>query len=100
MSVDEYWYGDPYLYFAFEEKHKMQMQFKEQDMWAMGIWGKQVLLSTPVVATLFENKNQLVAYPPCPKFKADIPKEIDKEQEELAKKFRSKAVILGFKQKD
>ena len=94
MTPEEFWYGDPELFYNYSRVHEAKEKEKAQDVWAIGARMIQVLQSTPiypvgVVGT--ESLRQLPSYPECPYI--DIPKD-EMTEEEI--EFNRKKAFVHF----
>lgn len=38
MTLDEYWNGDPYTAVYYREKHKLDIESRNQEMWLQGLY--------------------------------------------------------------
>ena len=68
MSIDEFWYGDPELYYNYARAYENKLKQRQQEIWAIGGRVGQALSSTVLIAGLADKKilHQMPQYPECP----------------------------------
>lgn len=98
MSVDEYWYGDPYLLYRFESKYQNQRKLKEQHMWLMGQYVARALQCVPLnVNGFIQNQSQIIDYPECPHSDPfGLERPMTKEEKELLEQARARLMARGL----
>lgn len=85
MTADEFWFGDPELYYNYARVYEIKQKEKQQEIWTIGARFCQALQSTLVFpAGVVDGAaiRQMPKYPDCP-YVDDFemsPEEIEKER--------------------
>lgn len=69
MTPDEFWFGDPELYYNYLRAYEIKQKQKAQDIWALGARFGQALQSTLVFpAGVVDSRtiSLMPKYPECP----------------------------------
>lgn len=85
MTPDEFWYGDPELYYNYVRVYENKVKFETQLVWQIGARMCQALQSTPVFPVgIIDGKvmNRMPKYPDCP-YTDEIEEEYTEEEIEL-----------------
>lgn len=94
MTPDEFWYGDPELFYNYSRVYAEKYKLEQQNVWQIGARMCQALQSTPIAPLGVVDKNvlrQLPGYPECPFYVAPNEEEYtETEKEFLRKKFLAK----------
>lgn len=98
MSVDEYWYGDPYLLYRYESQFIARRKLKEQDMWLMGQYIARAMLSIPLnVNGFIQKESSIVDYPECPHSDPlGMERPLSQEEKELIDQARARLMERGL----
>lgn len=99
MSVDEYWFGDPAMIYAFQDKFELQQKYDIQMAWSQGAYFKSALASTLVWATLpMKNSDlkQMPKYAENPYDRLEVKQEMTDEKKHLLELARQKLSNLGL----
>ena len=84
MSLDEFWFGDPELYFNYVRVYETRIKQEQQNIWATGARVHQALESAIVFpAGLIDSKvmHSMPKYPECPYSEKEEYTEEEKELE-------------------
>lgn len=69
MTLDEFWYGDPELYFNYLRVYENKAKYEQQKIWQIGARVCQALESSIIFPAGVIDKNiirQMPKYPECP----------------------------------
>ena len=92
MTPNEFWYGDPELYFNYIRVYEKKMKIEQQLVWSIGARFCQALQSVPIIPAGVVDKNvinSMPKYPECP-YSDEEPEEMSAQEQEL---YRKKALI-------
>lgn len=85
MSSDEYWHGDPVLARAYREKHMLEVEQKNQELWLQGLYIYDAV--AVAIGNAFSKRKQKYIEKPI-----RITPLTDEEKEQKAKEERQKVV--------
>ncbi len=92
MTPDEFWFGDPEMYFNYIRVYERKQKMESQQIWSMGARMCQALSSTPVFPVgLIDRKvvSAMPKYPDCPFTEEEKKKGYsEKEKEYLRTRFQ------------
>lgn len=106
MPVDEFWYGDPELYYNYVRVQNEREKRQIQNIWEIGVRVGQALGSTPVVAIPCFDDKQLKSmdkYPDCPFFDKDEEREYTEAEKErllIMQGMEMEAFVRSFEKKE
>lgn len=68
MTPDEFWYGDPELFYNYARAYENKQKQEQQNIWQIGARVKQALSSSILMACLADKNTvrNLPDYPECP----------------------------------
>lgn len=68
MTADEFWYGDPELFYNYARVYELKQKNEHQNIWQIGARVKQVLDSSIIFTSMADKKTakNLPEYPECP----------------------------------
>ena len=93
MTSEEFWYGDPELYFNYVRVYENSVKSKQQYIWQIGVRFCQALESSVVFPAGLVDKqviNSMPKYPDCPFTEEELDEELSEKEIEF---YRQKAII-------
>lgn len=103
MTSDEYWYGDPSLFFSYQNAFERKQEYDLMMAWKQGDYFSSALGSTQVWTTSpFKDNdwNKMPKYVDPPKFSTQQREEISPEKQKLIEKAKAKLTSLGLLRKE
>lgn len=89
MTTDEFWFGDPELYYNYMRVYKEKSKLEQQNIWQIGARMCQALQSTVIFPAGVVDANairQMPDYPKCPYTEEQTEETMSEEEKELARK--------------
>ena len=93
MSVEEFWYGDPELYFNYARVYENKVKVNQQYIWQIGARFCQALESSVLFPAGVIDKNvinNMPKYPECPFTEEEVEEELSEKEKEF---YRKKAIV-------
>lgn len=92
MTPDEFWFGDPELYYNYSRTYENKFKLEQKNIWQIGARMCQALSSSLIFPAGVVDKatvSNMPNYPECP-YEEDIDRELTEDE---IKYYREKAII-------
>ena len=94
VSYDEFWNGDYTHLKYYVEKHKLEIERRNQELWLQGLYNYDAL-TTVISNAMAKNKSGQKKYPEKPyRISEQTEEEKQAEKEQMVENFRSQLIAL------